>query len=149
MNWPVNQNGGIQSVVLTGDITSARWGTDGLLPGLDVLNASGISVLAITKATQRPKKTDEEYKQGSGVQVGRAQILHGVIWDVTVRDRVGVNFPNIGSAIVICDMANHFGSGIGAHLNGYVFDTPYDANAGAPGERSIVIEKITLIEGTA
>ena len=145
MSWPVI-GGSFASILLTGDIATSRWGTDHLLPDLDVIGQGGLSVLAITKASQRVKKRDSEYFQGSGAQVGRAQIIHGSVWDVSVRDRTDVVFPQVGSTAHIVDMVNHFGYGIGAVVSAYVFDNNYEASSGEPGERTLVLEKITLIE---
>jgi len=144
--WPIT-GGTLGSVLLTGDVAASRFGTDGILPSLDVLEATtGLSILAISKAEQKYKKTDEEYKQGSGVQCGRAHLMHGSTWDVTVRDRIGVAFPKVGATITVVDMMNYFNYGIGAIVHAHVFDTPYSATQGQPGERSIILEKITMIE---
>jgi hypothetical protein len=146
MSWPII-GGTFASIILTGDISSARWGTDHLLPDQDTTGAGGLSVLAIQKASQRVKKTDKEYFQGSGVQVGRSQIIHGGTWDITVRDRSDVsNWPQVGSTIPVVDMANHFGFGVGQVVTAYVMDNNYEATSGEPGEKTLVLEKITLIE---
>lgn len=137
MSWPVSAT--VRSyVLLTGDVSFARWGTDELLPSK--------TSYVISRATQRWKKTDEEYKQGSGVQSGRAQILHGVVWDVTVRDRTDVTPPQVGQTCLIVDMAGHIGT-IGASYLAYVMDPNYEATLGQPGERTIAFERLFLIEG--
>lgn len=137
MSWPISTT--VQSYVkLTGDVSWARWGTDDLLPGREAY--------VISRASQRLKKTDEEYKQGSGVQSGRAQILHGVIWDITVRDRTDVVPPQVGQSWLIVDMSGHLGA-IGLSYVAYVMDPNYEATLGQPGERTIAFERLHLIEG--
>jgi hypothetical protein len=88
----------------------------------------------------------EHYKQGSGAKVGRSIIKHGGMWDLTVRDRTDVTFPQVGDTITIVDMANHFGYGIGAQVTAFVVESPYKASSGVPGERDLKLEKIILVD---
>ena len=142
--WPVT-GGTLASVILMGDTSTSRWGTDGLLPDQDV-EVAVMSVFAIISATQTPDLSEETYKQGSGAKVGRSLILHGGRWEVSVRDRTDVvNWPRVGETVRIYDMANIFGYGI-VPVTARVLAAPYKAASGVPGERDFTLEKITLIE---
>ena len=137
MAWPVTGTANA-SVLLTGDVSTSRWGTDSLL--------TAATTLIITKASQRLKKTDQEYKNGNGLQSGRSQLIDGVIWDVTFRDRTDVVPPQINTMWSIVDMAGHLGT-IGTAYLARCIDPNYEAAMGAPGERTAVFERIKLIEG--
>ena len=145
--WPVT-GGTTSQIVLSGDVSQSRWGTDGLLPTLDAQagNVDGLTLLSILTCNQAQDISEEHYKQGSGAKVGRSLIVHGGTWELTVRDRRDVTFPQVGQTVTVVDMANHFGYGIGAQVTAFVKAAPYKASSGVPGERDLTLEKITLID---
>lgn len=138
MAWPTTGTTNA-SVLLSGDVSYSRFGTDGVLPTA--------TSFVITKITQRIKKQDEEYFNGNGLQCGRAQKIHGTVWDVTIRDRTDVTPPQLNTLWSVVDMAGHLGTIAATITLVRCIDTNYDANMGQPGERTVVFEKIKLIEG--
>lgn len=141
MAWPTRPTGTvINGIVGQGDATYFRWGTSGVV--------TNIGWYVVTKASQRPKKEDLQFDNGDGVQSGRVQIIHGTVWDITVRDRTDMTPPRVGQYVTVVDMAGMVGSKVpGATYNAYVLDANYDSAPKQPGERVVVLERITLIEG--
>jgi len=122
-------------ILASGDATYFRWGTAGLW-----------SVYVVTRATQRLKKDDLQYENGDGVQSGRVQVLHGTVWELTVRDDRRMSLPTVGTYGTLVDMAGYLGA-VGVTHPGYILDNSYDTAPKQPGERVMVFECITLIKG--
>lgn len=141
MAWPLTGAGGSIATgsIASGDIAYAYWGTLGLFPGY--------TFALITRAQQRQKKDDLVFENGSGLQSGRMQLFHGVVWELTVRDdsRFG-SVPLPGTNLTVVDMAAHLGAQ-GATYSCYVLTSDYDTAPKQAGERTITIERIKLIEG--
>jgi hypothetical protein len=126
-----------------------RWGVK------DAVAIGGVAPVGwyvITRIAQRLKKEDLQFDNGDGIQSGRIQLIHGVVWDITVRDSTLMVPPRVGQYIQIVDLGGMFGA-----LNAgwaykecvaYVMDSNYDAAPKQPGERVLVVERIGLIEGT-
>lgn len=141
MAWPTIPTGTLTNGIIgQGDSTYFRWGTAGVV--------TNTGWYLVTRAAQRPKKEDFESNNGDGIQSGRVQMIHGVVWDLTVRDRTDMTPPRIGQYVTVVDMAGICGTKVvGATYNAYVLDGNYDAAPKQPGERVVVLERITLIEG--
>lgn len=139
MAWPTIPTGTLTNgVVAQGDSTYFRWGTKDVVSGWYV----------VTRAAQRPKKEDFQYDNGDGIQSGRLQLVHGAIWDVTVRDDTRMTIPRVAQYVTVVDMAGMVGTKVpGATYNAYVMDANYDAAPKQPGERVVSLERVTLIEG--
>ena len=150
MAWPVVPSGTVVSgLVGQGtEVTHMRWGTAGAV-------AVGGNVPAgwyvITRIAQRLKKEDIQFDNGDGVQTGRVQLIHGAVWDITVRDSNQMLPPRAGQYVSIVDLGGMFGAlnSVWAYreVSAYVLDSNYDAAPKQPGERVIACEYITLIEG--
>jgi len=130
-------------IVGQGDVTHMRWGTK------DAVTTTGFYL--ITRIAQRPKKEEFESTNGDGIQSGRLQMIHGTVWDVTVRDRTDMTPPRVGQYVTVVDLGGLLGTLNAAwayrSVSAYVFDSNYDAVPKQPGERAIVLEYINLIEG--
>jgi hypothetical protein len=143
MAWPRVPTGTLTGGVIGQgtEVTHMRWGT------ADAVSTTGWYV--ITRIAQRLKKEDLQYDNGDGVQSGRVQIIHGTVWDVTVRDNTLMTPPRIGASVTVVDMAGMVGTTKvpGVYYSAYVLDSNYDAAPKQPGERVVVLERIVLIEG--
>ena len=138
MSWPTIESNAPASLLLEGDMAFARFGTDDILPDAPAY--------VILDAEQEPKQTTDEYNQGQGLQCGRAQMIHGAKWTLTVRDRTDVVKPQIGDTWRIADLAGLIGS-VGSLLSARVMNNPYSVSMGKPGQFKLDVEYVTLIEG--
>lgn len=144
MAWPTLPTGTLTNgIVGQGDVTYMRWGTK------DAVTTTGFFL--IQRISQRPKKEDFESTNGDGIQSGRLQMMHGNVWDVTVRDRTDMVPPRVGQYVTIVDLGGLLGALNAAWayraVTAYVLESNYEAAPKQPGERTIVLERITLIEG--
>ncbi len=150
MSWPlatgVSPQGSIAVGVLrTGTASYFKWGTDEVLTVVNGVTVSGFIV--IERLRQHRKKTNKEYMNGSGVQTGRVQLFHGVIWEATIRDDARLTgIPNEGTYGTLVDLAGHI-STPALTYTAYLLDSDYEAEPGEPGKRSMLFERIKLIEG--
>jgi len=126
--------------IAQGEATTIRWGTNG------VVSTTGF--LEVISARQRRKKEDFDLGNGNGQQSGRIQLQHGLIWEVQVRDDTAMTNPIEFTSVTISDMAGHFGTA-GAMKTATVITSDYDAAPKKPGERTLTLERILLIEGGA
>lgn len=152
MAWPRTGAGAIATgSVATGDATTMRWGTKGVvtrLVGSTSASGSGTDVsayLIVTRISQKRKKEDLQYDNGDGVQSGRMQIFHGVQWDITIREDTRFGIPTENTYVTVCDMAGHLGA-IGLTYGAYVLTADVDTAPKQPGERVLSCERIKLIE---
>ena len=143
MAWPTLPTGTLGTAGILGqgnEVTHMRWGT------ADAVSTTGFYV--ITRVAQRYKKEDLQYDNGDGVQTGRIQLIHGVVWDVTVRDSTVMTPPRVSQYVTIVDMAGICGTRTpGVYYSAYVLDANYDAAPKQPGERVLVLERVFKIEG--
>jgi hypothetical protein len=162
MSWPINPSnnaGEVKTgVIVSGQGSYLRWGTSGTTAATGIVPGTGW--YAITRAAMRYKKEDLQYDNGDGVQSARVQIVHGVVWDITVRDDTRMTPPVIGTKISITDIGGLIYTltvttptagtpGTVVTMQGYVLDSSYDTAQKQPGERVLVVERITLIETNA
>jgi len=141
MAWPTIPTGVLTNGIIgQGDATYFRWGTAGV-----VTNTGWYLVI---RGSHRYKKEDFESTNGDGIQSGRTQMIHGSVWDITVRDRTDMTPPRIGTYVTVVDMNGIVGTKVvGSTYSAYVLDSNYDASPKNPGERVVVLERLTLIEG--
>lgn len=144
MAWPKTGTGTIATgSVATGDASYMRWGTKDA-----ITSSGGWGYLTITRMTQNRKKEDLQFENGDGVQCGRMQLFHGVTWNVTVRDDTRLTYiPLEGTYVTIVDMAGHIAAAPGTTYSAYVLESNYDTGNKQPGERTMTVERIKLIEG--
>ena len=146
MSWPTTGAGSVASGYLASGVsTYFRWGTDEAITVINGVTVSGF--LTIMSINQKRKKEDMEWPQGDGVQAGRTQIIHGVVWEARVRDDTRITgLPTEGTSGTIVDMAGLLGA-VGGTYTAYLLTSDYDAALKQPGERVLVFERIQLIEG--
>lgn len=125
-------------------VTTIRWGTDGLVPSA----ASGSYYYVVTKFTQKERTEVIKLPQGSGLTAQRIYIKAGFQWSVTVRDESGWTPPTIGSSVYVVDAAGMV-SDSRLKYNAKVVNNDYETAVKQPGERVLVLERLTLIETAA
>ena len=136
--WPPTSGSGGFDV--DGD-TTIKWGTQDLLQDPD---ASGTKAIVL-RCAQKELVDTSYLPNGSGVNVSRVRIKQGGNWTITVRDRTGITWPKIGGSVSVVDMSGHIGT-IGLQYTATVVDNDYEASLKNPGERTLLVEKMTLIE---
>jgi hypothetical protein len=122
--------------------SSIRWGTDGLLQSP---TPSGGGYAVVNRLSERELVDIERLPNGTGVNVLRVRIKQGGQWTVTVRDNQTVTFPKIGGTVSVVDAAGHLGT-LGLTYTATVVENDYEAALKQPGERTLLVEKLTLIE---
>lgn len=127
--------------------TTIRWGTKEVVTSLGGGAVNGTSVAIVTRASQRALVENIKFLNGSGMTATRVLVADGVQWDITVRDDTGITGTiRPGQAAVIVDMAGLIGAE-GTSYTAKIVDSGYDAAPKQPGERTLTIEYLTLIEG--
>ena len=121
--------------------TTIKWGTVDLLQSP---TATGTTA-HVLRCSQKELVDVSYLPNGSGVNVSRVRIKQGGKWTITVRDRSGITWPKIGGTVSIVDMSGHIGT-IGLQYTATVVDNDYEATLKNPGERTLLVEKMTLIE---
>lgn len=156
MSWPPTTGASPQGSIATGHLRTGeasyfKWGIDQVVEKLGgaTLNAGQAvaGFVVLERIRQHRKKDNKEYKQGSGVQSGRVQIFHGVVWEGVIRDNAqNTSIPTESTYGTIVDMAGHLGTP-GLSYGAYTLDSDYEGEPGEPGKRSLLFERIKLIEG--
>jgi hypothetical protein len=136
--WPPTAGSGGFDV--DGDST-IKWGTQDLLQS----PAAGSTKAIVLRCAQKELVDTSYLPNGSGVNVSRVRIKQGGNWTVVVRDRTGITWPKIGGSVSIIDMLGHIGT-LGLQYTATVIDNDYEAALKQPGERTLLVEKMTLIE---
>ena len=150
MAWPRTGVGTIQGgTVASGCATYMRWGTQDALPDFPHY--------IVLRINESRKGEVMQFDNGDGVQCGRMQIFHGVVWEVTVRDSYEYKAPVEGTLVRIVDMAGLVdaiygngtvpGTGPAPVYQARAINGSYSATPKAPGERTLTLERIKLIEG--
>lgn len=139
----------VTAEVASDAVTTVRWGTDGLVPGANEF------FYVCTRFNQNELTDVIELPQGSGLPMGRVYIRDGVQWSVTVRDDTnwtvtglsgsGSVAPVVGTYVTVADGAGMIGV-VGTTYSARVVDNGYEAAVKQPGERVLVLERLTLIE---
>lgn len=144
MAWPPAVNGTETGLLIEGK-TTLRWGTNALL---QLKDADG-DFLVVLRFNQAPKQEVNYLTNGNGIQTTRIRLTHGAQWDITVRDDTSVT-TNMRAAdkIAILDAGGLIGS-VGLSYSAEIIDPGYDTSPGQPGERTLRVEALTLIEGLA
>lgn len=135
MAWPTPLNGSVTGIAAQGaDATHIRWGTESLW-----------GIFIVTRATQKPLNENIKLQQGRGLTSTRVQIVDGNVWELTVRDDDRMTVPAIGTVATVVDIAGLLGTA-GASVTGRIIENGYDVSPKSPGERTITIEKLTLVD---
>lgn len=138
--WPPT-SGVTTGYEVDGDLpTSIRWGTDGLLsvPSLT-------SVAVVMRMNEKELVDVTKLSNGTGIDNVRVRLKQGTQWTVTVRDNQELTFPKIGGSVTIVDAQGSIGT-LGFQYVATVVENDYEAALKAPGERTLLVEKLTLIE---
>lgn len=161
MAWPTTGSGSVSSGYLSQGVTTIRWGSADLLKswtpaGGSVVPSTG-TVAVVTRFSQRQLVDNIKLPQGVGLTSTRVMIVDGAQWDLTVRDNTGwvasqANM-SVGDTVVIVDAAGMiFGSGtdgVGQVYTATIVDNGYEAAPKQPGERTLVVENLVLVESQA
>jgi hypothetical protein len=134
MSW-----GPVTGVAVEG-VTTIRWGTEGAVGG-------GLAVAAVLGVRQNPIHNTVRLKNGSGLTTTRVRVKDGQSWEVSLRDDTRLlTLPRQGTLVTVVDVAGHLGAQ-GLSYTARVVESPYSVQAEQPGERTLTLERLTLIEG--
>lgn len=152
MAWPTTVSGTLTSGIAgQGAVTTLRWGTNEAVTLINGSTVSGIGVTTaiVTRFNERAIVENIKLTNGAGVTTSRIQIQDGVQWDITIRDDTGMTgsvLPKIGNTVTLVDAAGIVAGSPGTAYAGTVVETGYDAAPKQPGERTITVEKLRLVE---
>lgn len=151
MSWPATSaNVGY----LVQGISTIKFGTEGILQL--PIPAAG-SFFTVTKATQKQLVDNIKLPNGVGPTATRVQIVDGTQWNLTVRDDSRMIPPQIGSTWTLVDIGNMIPIG-GVPPNNTnansvyvctIVENDYEAAIKTPGERTVTVEMLTLVEASA
>jgi len=143
MAWPPT-SGVSTGYAADSTVTTIRWGTDGLTPS----GLTGSYYYVCTKFSQKERTEVIKLPQGSGLTANRIYVKAGYQWSVTVRDESGWSPPSVGTSVYVVDAAGMIQT-TRKKYNAKVVSNDYEAAVKQPGERVLVLESLTLIEGIA
>tara|TARA_R110000868_G_scaffold245626_7_gene502228 strand:+ start:14883 stop:15293 length:411 start_codon:yes stop_codon:yes gene_type:complete len=133
MALPTNMTGTPTGLTKQG-VTTIVWGTDGLW-----------SSYIVSRISQKQLIENVKLTNGTGITVTRVQLTDGVQWDITVRDDTGMTAPVAGNTFTaIYDAAGMLGT-VGLTYTGRIVESSWDTSSKQAAERSITVEKLTLI----
>jgi len=133
MALPTNMTGTPTGLAKQG-VTTIVWGTDGLW-----------SSYIVSRISQKQLIENVKLTNGTGITVTRVQLTDGVQWDITVRDDTGMTPPVVGNTFAsIYDAAGMLGA-VGSTYTGRIVESSWDTSSKQAAERSITVEKLTLI----
>lgn len=136
--WPPSSGTGGYEV--DGD-DAISWGTKDLLQE----PVSGGARAVVLRCAQKELVDTSYLPNGSGVNVSRVRVKQGGNWAITCRDNTDLTWPKIGGTVKVVDMSGHIGT-VGLQYTATVVDNDYEASLKAAGERTLLVEKMTLIE---
>lgn len=144
MSWPTTGAGSLASGYLASGVTTIRWGSDELVQNVNGVATS--SFLIVTRFTERNLVDKMNFPQGDGLTSTRVMIVDGVQWDVTVRDSTALTgLPKLGTSVTIVDAAGLIDA-VGETYTATVVESTYETAPKQPGERSLTLENLVLIE---
>lgn len=130
--------------------TTLRWGSKDVVSSINGSSVSGVNYGIVTRFNQKTLVENIKLPNGDGLSVGRVQIIDGQQWDITVRDSTSIsNRPQIGSTVVIADGGGLISNGQFKYYAATVVESGWDTAPKQPGEMTITVERLTLIETTA
>lgn len=145
MSWPTTGAGSLATGYLaTGTATTVRWGTDEVVKTVNGTTVTSFAV--VNRITQRNLVNNIKLPQGDGLTAGRVQLVDGVQWDLSLRDDTNItNRPKVGTAVTLVDMGGLIDA-VGEVYTATVVETAYEASVGGPGEITLTVENLLLIE---
>ena len=138
--WPPTITTSTAEVASDSAVTTIRWGTDGLTP---IVASPTEFFYVCTRFSQKELTEVIKLPQGSGLTMGRVYIKDGVHWSVTVRDDSSWTPPTVSSTVKVADGAGMIGA-VGTVYDARVVDNDYETAVKQPGERVLVLERLTL-----
>ena len=146
MAWPTTGAGSLASGYLAQGVTTIRWGSRELVTSINGTAVNGTTVAIVTRVNERNLVDNIKLPNGDGLSITRVQIVDGVQWDVTIRDDTGItNRPKIGTTVVIVDMGGLIDA-VAEKYSATVVESSYEAAPKQPGEISLTVENLVLIE---
>lgn len=142
MAWPTTGAGSASSGYVASGVTTILWGSKGVLQAIDSADASYLTVLS---AEQRPLVDKQHWPNGDGLTTTRTMILDGQQWDLKVREDTRMSIPSVGATCRVVDMAGKMGVR-GKVYDAVVIDSPFSTAPKQPGETSISLENLLLVE---
>lgn len=153
MAWPPTNATGT-GFTATG-VTTIRWGSSELVTGVGGTWTAGasvghtnlsVTVGIVTRFNQSSLVDNLKFPNGNGVSITRVLVVDGQKWDVTVRDDTGItNRPRVGTTVVIVDAGGLIGT-VGLKYTATVIEPGYDTAPKQPGEFTLSVENLVLIE---
>jgi hypothetical protein len=128
MSWPPSTNSYFK--IQTGG-TQIRWGTDGLYGSYIVVSATPADEIETLYV-----------ENGTGLKAVRVMLFQGRRYNITVVDDHLISPPSFGTMITLLDPMN---AGVGNSF--IVIENSYNAARKEAGQRVILAEFVTLIEG--
>lgn len=149
MAWPTTGAGDISTGYAAQGVTTIRWGAKELLNKVGTQSLDGVTVGIVTRFNERSLVNVHKLPNGDGLTVTRVQLLDGVQWDITVRDDTTITTrPTIGQTVVVVDGGGLVPGGTpGSKYTARVVENGYETAPGQPGEFTVTVEALTLIEG--
>ena len=114
-------------------VTTIVWGTDALWGSY-----------VVTRFNQKQLVENIKLTNGTGITTTRIQLKDGAQWDITVRDDTAMTPPTVGTTLSVVDGGGLLGA-VGVAYTGRVIDSGWEVSPKQPGERTITVEKLTLI----
>lgn len=143
MPWPPTS--GVTPGFSVQGVTTIRWGTDGLLQTPRVGANNYYTVLRFNEAAL---VDSNKLPNGTGITATRVLLLDGSQFTLTVRDDTRMTPPAVGGTIGIVDAGGLLGA-VGLVYTCTVINPSYEAAPKQAGERTIVAERLILVEAGA
>jgi len=145
MAWPVTGAGSEAIGVLIDGKTTIRWGTKEVVTSIDGGVVNGTNVAVVTSANQRRLVAQHNLPNGDGPTITRVLIVDGNRWELTIRDDSGINKPDVGTTVVVVDMAGYLGAQ-GVTYATRVVEGGYSITPAKEGEFNITVERLLLVD---
>ena len=146
MAWPTTGAGSLASGYQVQGVTTIRWGSASLITSINATAVNGTTVGIVTRFNQKNIVDNIKLPNGDGLTTSRVQIIDGVQWDVTVRDDTGItNRPKIGTTVIVVDGLGMIDA-VAEKYSATVVDNGYDTAPKQPGEFTLTLENLVLIE---
>ena len=136
MAWPPTPFSTAGSKAYLSGSPTIRWGTDGI-------NPQGLATAIVVSCSPSDEVETLYVENGTGLKVVRVMLWQGRKVNITIVDDSTITAPFPGASISLFDPMH----GNNAALVFTVLDNSYNAARKEPGQRVIVAEYLTMIEG--
>ncbi len=144
--WPTTGAGSLASGYLAEGVTTIRWGSGAVVTSVNGTTVNGTTVGIVLRANEKSLVDNIKLPNGDGLTTTRVQIVDGTQWDLTIRDDTGITGrPKIGTTVVVVDMGGLLGT-VALKYSATVIETAYDTAPKQPGEFTVSVESLILIE---